>query len=562
MSLAWGVRRAPWALLVIPLAVLAWTVWGVAHNYTAVPYDDQWENIWWWRRILEHGKITDGYLFSQHNEHRIFLPRLVFMADLKWFRGTNVLSMAAIAGIQLAAAALFVKASSPRTLRLPGVLALALALGLTFSAVQWGNFFWGFQVSFLGVYAAGAWALYLFTLATEDAARPRWGVLAGAVVVLAAATVTMASGVFAGVIMVLVGLVARRGLRATVAAGVATAVLLGLYMYGYKSVPHPAPPAQNLAIHYLGYVLAYLGNVWSLGRPNWGAAAGAVGVLSTLVMTWMALTGRARDVGRVSMLGLALFIGISAAVTAWSRLGYGFEHALSSRYTTPTCYFWAAQALFWGLTAQGSGKILWKLAAAVPLVTGLAILVPMQKYGLTPLYGVRERILLGSSALVGGIDDETALKRLYPEAARVREFMPFLRSRGLSVFADDPGFRAGSQVPKERIVQPTPCRGGFDIAAPDRDGGATWQVLGWAFDMEQKRTLDRVLIADPDGRVAGVAFGGLRRDDVHKVLKDMPWFTGWTGVVQPQPGKALTAYGVRTGGTLCDLGTLRPSPAP
>jgi hypothetical protein len=174
----WLPRWTPYLVLLIPLAVALWTLRAVLQNYTPAPFFDYWENFYWWRHLVENGRLPDGFFFSQHNEHRILLPRLVYFADIKWFGGTNILPHLGTAAVQLAAAALFIKAAGLRSLRWPGLLGLTASLCLVLWAAQWENLLWPFQIQFVAVYAAGAWAIHLFSLAAADRDRLRLDVMA------------------------------------------------------------------------------------------------------------------------------------------------------------------------------------------------------------------------------------------------------------------------------------------------------------------------------------------------------------------------------------------------
>src|ERR1700730_13222331 len=50
-------------------------------NYTKLPWFDAWEH---WIRYLRSGNSLT-FLFSQHNEHRIPVSRLLYLADKNWF---------------------------------------------------------------------------------------------------------------------------------------------------------------------------------------------------------------------------------------------------------------------------------------------------------------------------------------------------------------------------------------------------------------------------------------------------------------------------------------------
>src|SRR4051794_40249319 len=99
--------RVEWALLLFPAWLLVWSTHAIWLTYSAVPFNDQWVNLAALRDAPKTGWLQ--YLFSQHNEHRILFPRLVFLADLDWFQGQNVLNLTAIGLIQVAGAACFAR---------------------------------------------------------------------------------------------------------------------------------------------------------------------------------------------------------------------------------------------------------------------------------------------------------------------------------------------------------------------------------------------------------------------------------------------------------------------
>lgn len=545
--------RAAWLLLAIPLVLAVWTVRAVVETYTPVPFQDQWDVLWWWRKTIFDGHFPLDYLFAQHNEHRIFFPRLVFFADLLWFRGTNVLDLCAIGAIQLAGAALFLRTAALRTLQPVGVAALAVALAVLASLAQYQNFFWAFQVQFVGVYAAGAWAIYLFCLASPAGAAPRWGVLAGAMALLAVAAFNMSNGFLAGFAMVMVGLATARSRIATAVAGAVTLALLAIFLHGFK-----APPAGGTqtvtALSFAAYVLAYLGNLWAVTKVTTALAVGSAAVGLTLAMGVVVLRQKLRDPARVAMVGIVLFIGLSAGITALGRASYGVEQALNSRYMTPSAWFWAAQAMFWGLTAQASGRGWAKWLTALVLIAALAGLYAPQKRARTELEGLHQAIVMAGSAMVGGLEAPASFPAIYPEAKRVAEITPFLRDQQLSLFARDPGYRLGAQLPTDRVAAQAPCQGAFDAIAPEDNNGANWKVMGWGWDPLRHSAFERIVVVDPAGRIVGVALGGIPRKDVHKALHEVGPQSGWLGLAQPAPGQELTAYGVTRDSRLCPLG--------
>jgi hypothetical protein len=66
--------------------ILATTFYAVIVTYSPLPFWDA------WREVTATQHLTR--LADQHNEHRIVLSRLIFVADKLWFDGSNKLSLA------------------------------------------------------------------------------------------------------------------------------------------------------------------------------------------------------------------------------------------------------------------------------------------------------------------------------------------------------------------------------------------------------------------------------------------------------------------------------------
>jgi hypothetical protein len=541
-----------WLPLLVPLALLAWTTHAVFLAYSPTPFVDQWATYWEYREVLANG-ITLKYLLSQHNEHRILFPRLLFLVDLHWLSGRNIINLVVIGLIQLLGAAFYINvARSPR----PGllrVLGLAVALGLMVSLGQWENLFWGFQVQFVGVYVAGAWSIYLFLRSDADPDHPRLRLI-GAALLLVVATFTMANGVFAGLAAFAVALATGRRVRTWLTAGLLTLILVAIYLHGYHPIAEHSPPSLALAhpADFLSYVLMYLGNVWLLARHWHAVTAGLLGVGLTLAMITVTLRSARNDVARSTLLAIALFIAIGAAATALGRLSFGIGQSLSSRYVTPTGHFWAAQALFWAITAEAKGSGRFKLLSATALMLALLLLLPVQVLGRQGLLNTRERVLLGSSALIGGAKDADAIGGLYTVDG-VRDLYPFMRQQRLSIFADDAGPAIGSAF--HPVLAPSDrCRGSFDEVKPATDKSAFERAYGWSWDNVARAPFARVILTDSGGRVIGIGFSGLGRPDVRDALHSRrALYAGWISSAPATPG-LTSAYGMLQDGHACFVG--------
>jgi hypothetical protein len=437
------------------------------------------------------------------------------------------------------------------------VLGLAIAISLIFSLRQWENFFWAFQVQFVGVQVAACWAIYFFCRANAED-PPRADLLVPALLLLTVATFTLSSGVMAGAAMVLTALVARRGLKPAAVALVATAALLAIYLHGYHRITIHAPP--GLALHhplrFVFYVLTYLGNGWYLNNLLQATFAGLVGAAATVGMAVVVWRDRGRDASRTALFGMALFIGITAALTSFGRLNFGIEQSLSSRYVTPTSHFWASQAVFWALTAQRSRAAWLRPAAALPLLVAGVLLVPMQVSMEAQLLGRQESIRLGDSALLTGLDDPLALKGIYPDPSVPQDVGQFLRKQRLSLFAGAPLPAVGSRfAPTTTGADITACRGAFDGLTTEPADPSAVRAFGWGWDLAARRPFEHVVLVDDGQRVLGVGLSGVLRRDVFKTVRQVKSPTaGWiAAIVRPQ-GREVIAYGLLADGRACELG--------
>jgi hypothetical protein len=134
-------------------AFWAWSIWAavsvaglcfVAIFSLQFPFGDEWE---WMGRVSGSEPVTFSWLWSQHNEHRMFVPRLIYLG-LGWltnfdFRAGSFFSVFILSGLSFAAMA------TARKLR--GQTRLYDAFFPLF-LMHWGqseNLIWGFQLNFM-----------------------------------------------------------------------------------------------------------------------------------------------------------------------------------------------------------------------------------------------------------------------------------------------------------------------------------------------------------------------------------------------------------------------------
>ncbi|MDR2462183.1 MAG: hypothetical protein LBD30_00170, partial [Verrucomicrobiales bacterium] len=153
---AWkGNRRDLARTLILALPVL-YGFFVVARFGVNVPAGDEANSMWFVDLFMRDGACarTFGELWEPHNEHRMLLPKLVFLG-LAWLAHYDIkaamfLSMTAAAGVYFVCLRHLWKATAPE----PGRMLLGVAVGFcVFNVVQVENMLWGFQV---------AWFMLLF----------------------------------------------------------------------------------------------------------------------------------------------------------------------------------------------------------------------------------------------------------------------------------------------------------------------------------------------------------------------------------------------------------------
>jgi hypothetical protein len=84
-----GLTRAlSYAILLGGLITIFVALYLVVTSYSSLPYWDGWRPI----EIAAHGynPVTPAWLWAQHNEHRLVLPKIFLAVDLRFFHARRV----------------------------------------------------------------------------------------------------------------------------------------------------------------------------------------------------------------------------------------------------------------------------------------------------------------------------------------------------------------------------------------------------------------------------------------------------------------------------------------
>lgn len=392
------VHRSSFIILTfLPIAVF-WLFWD--HLAVNVPkWDDHALKAYLFYSEQETTFIGKLYqLFRQHNEHRIVLDRLVTWLDFNLFSKLNyrhlmLMGNTCLMGV-VAIFGLVIRRGLTGEKNTP-LLYLPPITFLLFNLSSWENSFWGMAaLQNFSVVLWVFWAIYVLSF-TQSV----WG----AIVLAILATLTSGNGLLIWPIGALLLLLQRR-VRPLIYWAVSAVVVIGLYFLGYEK-PAGNPPVRGSVLdllkgflafngsagevipfgnaltfcHGLGLLLTVglgVGAIWSLARLMSPAA-----LLSTINDSFGKQKGTARIAQLFSnhqttlasplyifFLGAIAFLLGTAALVAWSRMGFGLETLITSRYKIYSLLLLCVAYLF--LVTQVSAR--WR-----SLVTGVGLLGSM-----------------------------------------------------------------------------------------------------------------------------------------------------------------------------------------
>ncbi len=438
------------------------TVGFVARFASRVPFHDEYANF-----HLLFGKPSLADFWHQHNEHRIPLPRLVYVAAVRltWydFRAPLVVDLALL-GAATAYLLASVRRERGRFVATDAFIPL-VALGLGNA----DNLLWGFQVQFI---LSTSLVLVLLGLgirhrvASSSRRLAIIGLLASLLPLCGANGIPF--GVAVGSALVLIGYRNLRAsdpaLRAAGASGLGGGLIaLGLVatvFVGLNRTPHP--PGTSTAFAEGCFNLPGFGFGPAAYLPHGDAYGGltAVGVVTTLLLaaTGVHLLRKLRDPDRwdQALLLAAVLVGVAglAAGVSHGRSGYA-RGVFAGRYVTLFVPGLVAAYLAWSHLARGAGRWI------VPLVltcAGLVAVVPnawfaagVARFHSDRLrrmeYEMRERMPVAVAA-----DRNPWLFPGEPEARRV--WLELLRGRGVVPFRSmTPDVRYAAETVPLRVTR-------------------------------------------------------------------------------------------------------------
>jgi hypothetical protein len=552
------------ACLCAAAAITADTLYLVIAYFQPLYFWDSWSIVEHYTDFVQN-KYSLKELFEQHNEHRIAFPRLIFFADVVFSHALNVINIASIFLIQFLHAFLLIAIGRRLDKGIGVFFSISVVFILLFTFGQNENFTWGFQVQFVGVFAAATLSFWMFCLAAGQEFLGTKGLAQFAISLLMAfvATYTMANGVLSSLVLIALGLCLR--VRGVILLSTLILALLLFFSYYYNfhaEDDHPSLLAQvsQHPIPLVIYAAGYLGGPVRSYSSTAAAALGAAGLVLTLTAALRMAAAKEQSASRSTLVGVMLFVVATAAATAAGRLYLGADQVISGRYLTPANIFWAAQALYWKPLAWTDAPARFKFVLYSALCLIVIAGAAHEHFEARPYARENyQNLNLASDALLSGADAPSALEQVYFNADYVRRHAQFLDQQHLSIFAwPEARLRGRRLVDSVERIDNEACLGAFDQIEPLPQAD-DFAVLGWAWDRRRGRPVNRILLVDSEGDIVGFASGGWPRLDVLEVVRQIRQEeVGWRGFVKSSGKRPFAAYAYLDDGRIaCKLGESR-----
>jgi hypothetical protein len=365
-------RWGPWLVAIAAALPVPILVWLDVKRAILAPFLDEFNLVPLIHKLLAH-TLTFSDLMAQHNEHRLFFPQLLMltMADISHW---------AIAW-EIAASSLFAVLSTLLIIQLlrqtfPDQTLLRRALIVLFSWIvlspaQFENWLWGWQVQWLMTVLA----LLVVVAVLSPPKALSWKHLAIAAAAATVADYSLASGVLAWVVGLIVlfcrGESARRKWVWTTAA----VLIAAPYYYHYHSTSNGS---LSYAVKHLftliEYTVVYLGGPLAHFNLNAAKAFGALELVVFLAAAvYIGLRRRAELARLGPWIGIALFAGAGAVLTGEGRLKLGLYQALASRYVTISLLFLVATIVIAAVSLEAQLRAAPRLVSIAAAVSVLAV---------------------------------------------------------------------------------------------------------------------------------------------------------------------------------------------
>ena len=534
-------------VLVTPLMYFGILFENIRVNYSNVPYWDDWDS-----RISMNPKlhkVSFGYIWQQHNEHRIIFSKILFLLDFVFFNGNGFPLLLLGVVIVLAIYGLFLyyilKLSPILRKSQAKTIALASLIGiLLFSTMQNENFLWAFQSGFflailLPMIAINTGYKYI---QTHDKKY-----LVTSLLISVCSMGTMASGLLTSVCIVLMFTIARVAKKIIFISIAISLLEFATYFSNYTS-PNSSP--LSVFFHHPTFVVKYV--ILYLSEPFTYIIHGEnhliwllVSLIYIFTILRVLISMISKKVPNIASslvpLMVSIFVLLTAMVSAGGRYQFGVSQATASRYTSMSLTGWCCilTLMFESIRIRNSSKYL-----LIPSI--LALLLYNEQTGfLTIKDNQRFDRTISALALELNIKDNSQLKSIYPDPARVMELAQVLITNNQSVFGEptinQSKYYLGKKLDTSSFQH---CLGNVDTSSNVTGDSKMRILVGWIYDKGRADTPLKVLSLDSTDTVTGYGLTGMLRSDVSVAISAHAQYSGFK--MYSNQNKIVKVIGLKT----------------
>ncbi len=536
-------------------------------GYSTIPFWDEMDEVD--RYIDSIQRSPFGWIWAQHNEHRIVFYKLLLIVDMQFFAGRNWPMYVGVFCFQLSLVVIFgyilwkVGHLTPPLWE----ACVGIALYCLFCPSQWENLFWAFQLSFMMVNVWVAIAILCVSLQKQrtQAGQPAGGtLLLVSLLAAAAATFTNGNGVTVWPVLIVIALVARLPWRVIITYVAGLCCIVPIYLVGYHSPPQHADVLASIRHPWsiLAFVENYLGSApVDNAHIGWAVYAGRLALILVVILAFQLLRHRGRaNALDYALAGIVLYCVATAFITALGRLNFGIGQAYTPRYQTFSLLFWWALTtwILVALSRRGAVK------STVALYVVIATILCASAFHYRPILDiVRDRILqreVGGIAMVTGVHDEELLRTaILPFPVT---HLDYLQAHHLSLFSTSTAEQLGQAFGQKYTIMPSnTCAGYVDVVSNPDPSPQDVKLQGWIIDRRTRWPVSTLLLVAED-KIVGLGISGEQRPDVVNAIRSKRALrSGWIAYAKlPDATRQLDVYGVMNiskGTELCHLQTIQ-----
>ena len=321
----------------LPIILLFWFVTTFSVN---VPFGDEWLLVGFFGKIYS-GTANFGDFFAQHNEHRIFFPRIIFTIlafTSKWNIKLEIYLSFLLALVNFVVLYKITASTYNQNSKVLFHLFNLTTCIVNFSLIQYENWLWGFQTAWLLLNTCLIVAVFILTVPKK--LHPNSRILIASLCCFIA-SFSLGHGLLSWVallpsVYLVEGTNKQRKIRILVWIGLFV-LCAAIYSIGYVK-PSSHPSIFFLLQHPLiasEFFLTLIGFV--LGKNIWNPVfTGLIILLTFFFFNVFSLKNYQLDfVNKAApWLSLGWFAILFALMTTVGRSGFGIEQATMSRYVT------------------------------------------------------------------------------------------------------------------------------------------------------------------------------------------------------------------------------------